>query len=136
MKAKVIWKKNMEFSGAADSNHFVAMDANEEVGGHDKGARPKELLLIGLGGCTGMDVISILKKMRVIPAEFEVEIHAETTEEHPMRFKTIHVKYHVKGEVDLDKVVRAVELSQTKYCAVSAILRESAELTYEIVYVE
>ena len=136
MKAKVVWKNDMEFSGSADSNHSVTMDAKEQVGGHDKGCRPKELLLIGLGGCTGMDVISILKKMRVEPPDLEIEIHAELTDEHPLKFKTIHLKYHVKGEVDLDKVVKAVELSQTRYCAVSAILRDSSELTYEIVYVE
>jgi putative redox protein len=110
------------------------MDTSTQNGGEDTAARPKELLLMGLCGCTGMDVVSILKKMRQEPDSFRLEVDADQTDEHPMVFKKIHLKYYFRGSLDKEKVHRAVELSQTKYCGVSEILRKSSELTYEIIY--
>jgi len=134
MLSKVSWKGNMKFSGMSGSGHEVMMDSATDHGGEDSAARPKEMVLHGLGGCTAMDVISILKKMRIEPGEFRVEINADQTEEHPMVFKKIHLKYIFKGNLDHDKAQKAVALSQTKYCGVSEMLRHSAEISYEIVY--
>jgi len=134
MQSTVTWISDMEFDSTTSSGHIIKLDAAEDVGGHDKGPRPKELLLNGLGGCTGMDVIAILRKMKSLPDHFRVEITSELTEEHPRIFKTIKMKYIFSGNIDQEKIIKAVGLSQEKYCGVTAILKESAELTYEIVY--
>ncbi|ABQ46037.1 MULTISPECIES: OsmC family protein [Thermotoga] len=132
------WIGNMMFHVRTDSNHDVLMDAKEEVGGKDAAPRPLELVLTGLMGCTGMDVVSILKKMKVIDQmkDFRIEIEYERAEEHPRIFTRVHLKYIFKfdGEPPKDKVEKAVQLSQEKYCSVSAILKCSSKVTYEIVY--
>lgn len=134
MHANVEWKGNMKFVGIADSGHPVEMDTVPAVGGEDTATRPKELILDGLAGCTAMDVISILRKMQVPPEAFRVEVDADLTEDHPKVFKTIHLKYFVKGNVPEDRLKRAIELSQDLYCGVSAMLRKGAEITYEYIY--
>jgi len=135
MNSKIQWNGSMEFTATSGSGHEQVMDASEANGGKDAGPRPKELLLNGLGGCTGMDVVSILRKMRQTPKSFRIEVEADQTEEHPMIFKKIHITFFFSGDdLDHEKVVRAVEMSQTKYCGVSEILRKSADLTYEIKY--
>ena len=98
--------------------------------------RPKPLLLSALAGCTGMDVIYILRKMKVEPTYFNVNIDADLTEEHPVTYSRIHLTYEFKASDSLDehKVETAVGLSQEKYCGVSAMLRAASELTYAIVY--
>jgi putative redox protein len=131
METKVEWKGQMKFIGTAGSGHPVTMDAAPEVGGSDSGTRPKELLLNGLAGCTGMDVISILEKMKIRPESFRIEVEAEQTEEHPKVFKKIHMVYYVKGDVPEDKLKKAIGLSQQKYCGVGAMLKQGAQLTYE-----
>ncbi|MBW6459412.1 MAG: OsmC family protein [Bacteroidales bacterium] len=134
MKAKIdcSWKKGMAFE--ADVNGFkIMLDADPAVGGENKGPRPKPLTLVSLAGCTGMDVISILKKMRVEPEYFNISVEGELTEEHPKYYHKIHLVYELKGEgVDFEKAEKAVNLSQERYCGVSALLRFGAEITHEI----
>jgi putative redox protein len=126
----------MQFVGAGWSGTGVLMDAARDFGGDERGARPFELLLVGLAGCTGMDVVSLLRKMRVDFTELELEIEAEKSEEHPHVFTDINLVYIVTGrDIDEDKVKRAIELSQDKYCSVSAMLRKACPVnwTYRIV---
>lgn len=118
-----------------ESNHWVAMDGPATLGGAEAGSRPMEVLLMSLGGCTAMDVISILKKKRVPVDDFEIEIEAERADEHPKVYTKIHVKYLVHGQgVKPQDVERAIELSEEKYCSVTAMLRKTAEMSssYEI----
>jgi putative redox protein len=121
----------LTFLAKGDSSHWVVMDGAEEVGGSDAGSRPKELLLMALGGCTAFDVVSILRKKRVLFSSFEVFVSGNTREEHPQVFTDIHVEYVVKGkDIDAHDVERAIELSTTKYCSVSAMLRQSVPITH------
>lgn len=135
--AKVVWRGDMAFEGLGSTwpEGKIALDADEAVGGHGRGFRPMELLLVGLAGCTAMDVISILRKKQQDVTAFEVEVEGIQVEEHPRTFGTIHVLYRVTGRtVDEKAVARAIELSETKYCGASAMLREKAVITsrYEI----
>lgn len=115
------------------NNHKLIFDADTTVGGNDAGPRPKPLLLAALGGCTGMDVVSILNKMRVELDYFNMVIEADQTDEHPKVYKTIHIIYEFSGkELQMEKLQKAVELSQERYCGVSAMLKKVLELTYEI----
>lgn len=126
--------KKMEFVGETHSNHEVRMDAGEAVGGTDKAARPAELPFVGLAGCTGMDVISILRKMRQEFATFKVEVEGlEKREEYPKHWTEIRVVFTVTGELDVKKVTKAIDLSRTRYCGVSAILREAITIHYRLV---
>ncbi len=127
------WQGNMKFD-AVVSGHHVVMDALPVVGGNDEGARPKELMLAALAGCTGMDVVSILKKMRVEPEFFNIRVEAEMTEEHPKHYTSMHIIYEFKGEnLDMEKLQKAIKLSQDQYCGVSASYRKGMEITFEIV---
>lgn len=115
------------------NGHKVIIDAKEEVGGQDKGPRPKPFMLAALGGCTAMDVVSILKKMRVELKSLNVIVEGELTEEHPRHFTKMHVIYEVEGEnLAMDKIEKAVSLSEEKYCGVSAVYRKVIEMTSEI----
>jgi len=127
------WLSNMAFE--ADVNgHKIIIDADPSVGGENRGPRPKPFMLLSLGGCTGMDVISILKKMRVDVEEFNVRVEGELTEEHPKHFVKIHVVYEFKGiDLPMDKLKKAVELSEERYCGVSAVYKKAMEMTSEIV---
>lgn len=126
------WKGKMAFE-AGVTGHQVIMDADETVGGENLGPRPKALILAGLAGCTGMDVISILEKMRVKISEFNIDIEAEQTEEHPKVYSQITLIYKFKGEnLPPDKLEKAVSLSQERYCGVSAMLGKAAKLDYRI----
>lgn len=109
------------------------LDLDEESGGRNLGPKPKPLLLVSLAGCTGIDVISILKKMRVEPEYFNVKAEGELTEEHPKHYKRIHLIYEFKGkDLQIDKISKAINLSQEQYCGISETLRKSVELTSEI----
>ncbi|SDL63509.1 OsmC family protein [Sediminibacillus halophilus] len=132
MKNSIKWNKNMSFTGSTPSGHQVHMDASEEVGGENSGARPTELLLNAVAGCTSIDIISILKKMRLKPASFEVEIDGERAEEHPKRFTTIHVHYVLEGDLPEDKVVRAIQLSKDTYCSVAHSVNAELTVSYSI----
>lgn len=133
MKVNVNWSGNMAFE--AEVNGFkIPIDADEKVGGQNSGPRPKPLVLVGLAGCTGMDVISILGKMKVVPDYFNVEVDGEMTDEHPKYYHKIHIKYFFKGDhLPIDKLEKAITLSQDKYCGVSEMLRKAAEITHEII---
>lgn len=129
---KLKWLGNMAFDTELDGHHFI-IDAHSAVGGKDQGPRPKGLLLSALAGCTGMDVVSILTKMKVENYELEIDISADQTEEHPKYYRTIRVHYHFTGkDLPISKIKRAVELSETRYCGVSAMLRQAADLTAQI----
>ena len=129
------WLENMAFE-AEVTGHKLIMDATAEVGGEDRGPRPKPLLLSALAGCTGMDVISILRKMKIDPSFYNMRVEANVTEDHPKQYDSIHLIYEFKESDNLnkEKVKTAVGLSQEKYCGVSSLLRMGAELTYEIQY--
>jgi putative redox protein len=123
MDASVSWKQRLSFDGTANSGFTLPLGSRPEVGGDDDGFRPMELILIGLAGCTAMDVISILMKKKLEILSFEVSAHADRQEEHPQVFTNASIEYKVRGRnVDRASVERAVELSETKYCSARAML--------------
>ncbi len=127
------WQDKMAFEADVDG-HKVVIDAEETVGGENRGPTPKPLLMVSLGGCTGMDVISLARKMRQDVESFDIEVEADLTEEHPMRYTRINMIYRFKGNnLDPKKLEKAVSLSQNRYCGVSETLRGNVELTYEII---
>lgn len=135
-QAVVTWQSNMAFE-ASINGHKIMIDADTSGGGQDLGPRPKILLLAGLGGCTGMDVVSILAKMKVVPDKFWMEISAEMSDEHPKVYNQIKLVYCFKGsDLPMDKLEKAVNLSKDKYCGVSAMLSKTAEMLIEIKIVE
>lgn len=137
MKAKAIWESDMTFNGTTDDRFNIRMDSSEAVGGHDSGLRPTDLLAIGMAGCTGMDVISILKKKRQEITNFQVLVNVQRAEEHPKVFTQIQIEYVVTGKsIDPSAVERAVELSETKYCPSIAMLGKTAEITHKITLIE
>lgn len=117
--------------GKADTNHWVVMDGSPSTGGSDAATKPKELLLMALGGCTGMDVITILEKKRARLEGFEIHLTGKEREEHPRIFTDIHIEYVVCGkDIKPADVERAIELSTTKYCSVSAMLKPTVNITH------
>ena len=136
-EATVTLIKDMQFLAETESGHTVTLDAKPEVGGHDTGPRPVELLIVGTAGCTAMDVISILRKMRQDVTGLQVRVVGERAEEHPKKITAIHIAYTVTGRgLDEQKVQQAINLSETKYCPAMASLRPGAPITSEYVIVE
>jgi putative redox protein len=134
MNAKVKWDENLKFNAQGKSGHNIPMDASKSAGGDDSAARPMEMLLAGLGGCTGIDVVLILKKMKAEIEDFNIDIDAKRANEHPKRFKKIHLNYYIKGKnLDERKVEKAIDLSEHKYCSASASLNAEITSSYEIV---
>lgn len=138
-KTSMEWFGNMLFHSKTLSGHDVFFDSSENEGGKDSAPRPKEMLLYSLMACTGMDVISILRKMRVLNSleTFKMEVEYEMTKEHPKVFKKIILRYFFKiKEVGIkDKIEKAVNLSQNKYCGVSAMFKKFLEeFSYEIIF--
>ena len=132
MNARIKWLDHMSFVAEAGSGHSLVMDGPPEYGGRNLGPRPMEMVLLGLGGCTAFDVVSILKKSRVEVEDCEVELSAERADAIPAVFTKIHVHYIVKGPSLQEKhVKRAIELTAEKYCSVSMMLKNSVELTYD-----
>jgi putative redox protein len=130
-KARIRYTEGMQFVGEADSGHAIVMDADAEVGGNDTGLRPTELLLIGTGGCSGMDVISILKKKRQDVTSLEIVVNGNKADSHPKKFTNIEIEFVVKGRnIAEEAVKRAVQLSMDKYCSVKATLEGTAGITY------
>ena len=128
----VRWAGDMAFEALIDE-HRVLFDASPAVGGKNAGPRPKPLLMASLAGCTGMDVISILKKMKVEVSGFNLKTEGEITDEHPKHYTSIHLIYEFTGKnLPLEKIKKAIELSQEKYCGVSATLKKAVEISYEI----
>ena len=148
MNAKVTWQGRMTFTGSADSGFEVPLGTDPGVGGDNDGFRPLELMAISLAGCTAMDVISILQKKRQEVTGFRVEVDAARADEHPKVMTAAVIEYHISGkDVDEKAVVRAIELSATRYCPAQAMLaqvfpmelkyfiyNESGELTISGVY--
>ena len=131
-EVKITYQENMAFK-ANVQGHEMMLDASEEVGGENRGPRPKPLMLTALAGCTGMDVVSILKKMKVEFDAFNVIVEGDLTEEHPKQFYKMNVIYEFKGnDLPLEKLKKAVSLSEERYCGVSATYRKAFEITSEI----
>lgn len=129
--ATVTLKEGMAFEASATSGHTLTLDTDPLVGGKNEGFRPMELLLMGLGGCTGMDVISILRKMKQEVAEYQIKVQGNQQEEHPKVYTDIAVEHVVRGKgVEAHAVRRAVELSATRYCPSSAMLSKAARITH------
>ncbi|CAN7210460.1 OsmC family protein [Bosea sp. LjRoot90] len=137
MKARAKWVEGMAFMGEAGSGHAVMMDGAPEYGGRNIGTRPMEMLLIGLAGCTGFDVVQILKKGRETVTGCEVEVEAERASEDPKVFTRIHIAYRVSGRgLSQAKAERAVTLSKEKYCSASIMLGATAEMTTSLVVID
>ena len=129
MKTTTVWKTGHSFNSTQNSSK-IEIDARN-------GFSPKALLLSGLAGCTGVDVVDILEKMRVPFADLQIEAQADQTEEHPRVFKAINLTYHLKtGEENRDKVKKAIDLSLEKYCGVAAMLKKNSPIEYEIIISE
>lgn len=130
MDASVTMDYGMRFKGTADTGHEIYMDASPDVGGHNTGSRPMEVLLMGLCGCTAMDVISILRKKRQAVTGLQVKAQANQKEDHPRVFTDIHLHYIVRGiRVDPKAIERSIQLSAERYCPAQAMLGQIADMT-------
>ncbi len=137
MKCRVKWLDHMTFVGESGSGHAVVMDGAPEHGGRNMGFRPREMLLLGVGGCTAFDVVSILKKSRQAIVNCEVEIDSDRAEQIPKVFTRIHIHFIITGNsLDPVKVEKAVNLSADKYCSASKMLGKTAEMTHDFEIVE
>jgi putative redox protein len=140
-------KASLSFTGGAEGaswraetegGHALVIDGAPDIGGLDLGPRPLELMLLGLGGCTAMDVLSILRKKRQRVVDCRIELSAERAEEHPRVFTKIHVHFKVFGDVQEGAIERAIELSHSKYCSAHRMLSATAEITssFEVIPVD
>lgn len=130
------WLNNMAFETEINGHKFT-IDADDSVGGENLGPRPKPFMLAALGGCTGMDVISILKKMRVKIEAFNVKVEGDLTDEHPKQFNKMHIIYEFTGKnLPLDKLQKAINLSEERYCGVSAVYKKAMTINSEIKIIE
>ena len=132
MNTTITWQGKMAFASTTPSGHELKMDAAPEVGGENSGPRPTELLLNAVAGCTGIDIISILHKMRLEPTAFSMDVEGERADDHPKKFTKIHIHYALDGELPEDKVIRAIQLSKDKYCSVSHSLSSEIAVSYSI----
>ena len=130
------WNKKMSFTSEGPGGS-IKIDAEKEVGGENNGLRPKALMLSSLAGCTAMDVVSLLKKMRAEVTGFKIEVRGELTDEHPKYYHKVHVIYKFYGkDFKKDKIEKAVKLSEERYCGVMEMFRHFANLSIEIQYFE
>ena len=135
--AKISWVDGALFVAEGGSGHSFTMDGSPEVGGRNLASRPMEVVLMGMGGCTAIDVVSMLKKQRQDIEGVEVALEAERAAEHPMVFTSVKLVYTVRGrKLNKALVERAVSLSDEKYCSATAMIRKSAAITHEVVLVE
>ena len=133
MKARIKWVQDVMFVGESGSGHAVIMDGAPEAGGRNLGIRPMEMLLLGLGGCSAFDVVSILKRGREAVTDCVVSLEGQRAATDPKVFTSINLHYVVSGRsLDRHKVERAVQLSAEKYCSASAIMSKTAQLTHTI----
>ncbi len=136
MRARVKWVEDVTFMGESGSGHAIVMDGPPEDGGSNRGVRPMEMLLLGMGGCTAFDVVHILRKARQPVTDCVVELQAERAAKPPKVFTHIHVHYRLTGlDLKQSQVQRAVQLSTEKYCSASIMLSSVARIThdYEVV---
>jgi len=132
-EVQINWIDKLGFEGEMNG-HKITLDAEAKVGGEDRGPRPKPFMLLSLAGCTAMDVASILVKMRVKPDDFKVKVSGELTEEHPKQYKSMHVTYEFWGaDLPMAKLEKAVNLSEDRYCGVSAVYKKVMPVTSEII---
>lgn len=128
-----VWKQNMLFESDNPSGHKVLIDTSPEHGGENKGLGPKALMLSSLAGCSGLDVVSLLKKMRAEIDDFKMIVHGELTEEHPKYYHKVAVEYHFYGsDLQEDKINKAIKLSIDQYCGVMEMFRQFAKVTTEV----
>ncbi len=135
MKVTVSWKEKMQFDASNDANAArMAIDITDPgLGGEGKGQSPKQMFLQSLAGCTGMDVIHILKKMRAeLPEKFTMEVEGETADTDPKVFKNIHLVYRLEGEVDPGKLLKAVAMSSDTYCSIGAMIKKICAYSSEV----
>jgi putative redox protein len=129
----ISWKEGMAFEANVDG-HKLMLDAGEKVGGRNLGPRPKPLMLVALAGCTGMDVVSILTKMRVEVENFDVKVEGSQSEEHPVHYTSMHIVYEFWGkDLPQEKLEKAIELSLERYCGVYAVYKKIMPVTYSII---
>ncbi|MFL6621829.1 MAG: OsmC family protein [Sulfurifustaceae bacterium] len=137
MKATIRWTGGVSFVGRADSGHDIVIDGAPESGGENKGSRPMEVVLIGMGGCTSFDLVHILRKQRQDVRDCVAEIDAERAPTDPKVFTRIHVHFKVSGRgLDAKKVEYAIELSAEKYCSASIMLAKTAQITHDFELIE
>lgn len=131
MNAKIKWSDGLQFIGQSGTGHAIVMDGDPEVGGSNTGMRPMEMLLVGLGGCSGMDVASVLQKKKQQVAGIEINVKGTKADTYPKKFTEIEIEYIVTGkDLSEDAVKKAIELSFGKYCSVKATLEGAAKITY------
>ena len=129
----ISWKEGMAFETEVNG-HKLVLDAGEQVGGHDLGPRPKTLMLVALAGCTGMDVVSILTKMKVTLDNFDVKVEGEQSTEQPVHFTSMHIIYEFWGkDLAKEKLEKAINLSHERYCGVAAVYRKAMTVTHSMV---
>lgn len=132
MKTTVLWKDDMMFDGQMNDHH-IPMDAKAPLG-KERGPTPKELVAMGLGGCTAMDVIALLKKNKQLPEHFSVDVEIQQTQgTHPVVFQSALLTYTVRGSVTAETLLEAVGLSQTRYCGVSAMIAKTTPIEYKVI---
>ena len=132
MNISVNWVDGMLMVGKSHSGHSITMDGPPEIGGDNLGVRPMEMLLLGVAGCTMIDVVTTLKKMRQELTHCETKVNAERAADHPKVFTDIHIQFIVKGkDLDPKKVEKAITLSAEKYCSASIMLGKTASITHD-----
>jgi putative redox protein len=135
MKHKIesTWQGKMKFDAVVNGHHLT-MDLSEEAGGENAGPRPKPLMLVALAGCTGLDVISLLKKMRQEVEYFNLVVEGDTEDDQPNAFVKMHIIYELRGkDLDAEKIEKAISLSMERYCGVSAVYRKALiDITHEV----
>jgi putative redox protein len=137
MKSRVKWVENVCFMAESESGHAMIMDGSPDIGGRNMGPRPMEMLLMGAGGCTSVDVVMIMQKSRQDVTGCEVEVSAERAIDHPKVFTKIHMHFTVRGRNLKPEIVdRAIKLSAEKYCSASIILGKTAEMTHDFEIIE
>ena len=122
------------FEAVSETGNIAHMDAGENIGGHNKGVRPMQMMIMGLGGCSAIDIVLILKKQKQIIEDFQISIDGEREEgKEPSLWSKIQIHFKFKGQIDLTKAERAVQLSMDKYCSVSKTLEiAGAKITYKV----
>jgi putative redox protein len=124
---------DFHFEAVGAAGVKVNIDGSESIGGHNLGARPMEMILMGLGGCSAIDIILILRKQRQSIDDFRIEISAERADAVPAVFTHIHIKFFLSGKIKMEKAEQAAALSMEKYCSVSAMLIKAATITHEVI---
>lgn len=132
LSASLSWKSNMHFVGQSDK-YLTNLDASLEFGGTNKGPTPKQLLLNAMMGCTALDVLSILQKMRLTVKSFAMEIKAEKNKLPPIHFKSVELTYKLEGDIPVEKAVKAIDSSLTKHCGINYMISKVASITYVLI---